>query len=92
MPPATAACRSTPGATNKTPDVPAGGPLSRLETSDPVSKVDAWYGNRLPKECTHETAHDGAKYACPGKNIMITPDDGKTLITYIASMGGMFGR
>ncbi|MFT3792563.1 MAG: hypothetical protein QM741_16200 [Rudaea sp.] len=81
-----------PGAANKTPGVPAGGPLSQLETADPVARVDAWYGERLPKNCAHQTAQGSAKYACPDKNIMITPHDGKTLITYIASMGGMFGR
>lgn len=94
-PPVTAADSSMPvypGAVNKTPDVPAGGPLSQIETSDPMIKVDAWYGSRLPKTCAHETAQGGAKYACPGTNIMITPHDGKTLITYIASTGGLFGH
>lgn len=81
-----------PGAANKTPDVQPGGPLSQLETSDSVSKVDAWYGNHLPKACSHETAKGGVKYTCPGSNIMITPHDGKTLITYIASLGGLFGH
>lgn len=81
-----------PGTANKTPGVPPGGPLSQLETTDPLSKVDAWYGEHLPKNCTHQTAQGGAKYACPERNIMITVHDGKTLITYISSMGGIFGR
>ena len=81
-----------PGTVNKTPSVPAGGPVSQLETADSVATVDAWYGERLPTSCVHQRAQGGAKYACPDKNIMIGAHDGKTLITYIASMGGMFGH
>jgi hypothetical protein len=42
----------------------------------------------LPKNCTHQTARGGAKYACPGTNVMITPSHGKTLITHMASWIG----
>jgi hypothetical protein len=62
--------------------------MMQLVTSDAVDKVDAWYGMHLPKNCTHQTARGGAKYACPGTNVMITPSHGKTLITHMASWIG----
>lgn len=77
-----------PNAASRLQGVPAGAGLSQYETSDPADKVDAWYGAHLPKTCAHETARGGAKYACPGTNIMITPDKGKTVITHMASWIG----
>lgn len=82
---------SYPNAVNRNPDLPPGSPLFQLETADASAIVDAWYGAHLPKSCTHQTAQGGAKYACPNVNIMITPHDGKTLITHLAS-GGLFGH
>jgi len=93
-PPASAASNgipSYPNAVNKNPDLPPGSPLFQVETADAAATVDAWYGARLPKICTHQTAQGGAKYACPNVNIMITPHDGKTLITQMAT-GGLFGQ
>jgi hypothetical protein len=78
-----------PNAANRMRGVPAGVGLAQYETADPVDKVDAWYGAHLPKTCKHETAQGGAKYACPGTNVMITPDKGKTVITHMAAgIGG----
>jgi hypothetical protein len=77
-----------PGATNRMQGVPAGAGLAQYETADPADKVDAWYGAHLPKTCKHETARGGAKYACSGTSIMITPDRGKTVITHMASWIG----
>jgi len=81
-----------PNATNKNPELPIGSPMFQLETADAAATVDAWYGAHLPKGCTHQTAQGGAKYACPGINIMITPNGGKTLITHMSPMGGMLGH
>ncbi|MBS0515075.1 MAG: hypothetical protein JSS16_06360 [Proteobacteria bacterium] len=93
-PPASAAVAvpSYPNAVNKNPELPRGSPMFQLETADAASAVDAWYGAHLPKSCTHQTAQGGAKYACPNASIMITPHDGKTLITHMSPMGGMFGH
>ena len=77
-----------PSAANRMPGVPARGGLEQYETADSADKVDAWYGAHLPKSCTHESAQGGAKYACPGTNIMITPDKSKTVITHMASWIG----
>lgn len=81
-----------PNATNKNPELPIGSPMFQLETNDAAAIVDAWYGAHLPKGCTHQTAQGGAKYACPGINVMITPNGGKTLITHMSPMGGMLGH
>lgn len=77
-----------PNAASRLQGVPAGSGLAQYETADSADKVDAWYGAHLPKTCKHETAQGGAKYACPGTNIMITPDKGKTVITHMASWIG----
>lgn len=77
-----------PNAANRMQGVPAGAGLAQYETPDSVDKVDTWYGAHLPKTCKHETAQGGAKYACPGTNVMITPDKGKTVITHMASWIG----
>ena len=79
-----------PNAANALAGMPANAGLMQLTTADPVAKVDAWYGANLPKNCTHQTARGGAKYACPGTNIMITPSNGKTVITHMSS--GLGGR
>ena len=78
-----------PNAANRMQGVPAGAGLAQYETADSVDKVDRWYGAHLPQNCKHETAQGGAKYACPGTNVMITPDKGKTVITHMAAgIGG----
>lgn len=77
-----------PNAARRLQGVPGGAGLAQYETADPVGKVDAWYGAHLPKSCRHESAKGGAKYACPGTNIMITSDKGKTVITQMASWIG----
>lgn len=77
-----------PSATNNLQGMPANSGMMQLVTSDAADKVDSWYGAHLPKTCKHETASGGAKYACPGNNIMITPDKGKTVITHMASWIG----
>ena len=77
-----------PNASNRLQGVPGGAGLAQYETTDSVDKVDTWYGAHLPKTCKHETAKGGAKYACPGTNVMITPDKGKTVITHMASWIG----
>ena len=77
-----------PNAANRMQGVPAGAGLAQYETDDSVEKVDTWYGAHLPKTCKHETAQGGAKYGCPGTNVMITPDKGKTVITHMASSIG----
>jgi len=83
---------SYPNGVNKLAGMPPSSGMVQLETADAVSKVDAWYGAHLPKNCTHETAQGGAKYACPNVSIMIGPNQGKTLITHIPAMGGMSGH
>ena len=90
-PPSLAADNSLPvypNAANRMQGVPASAGLEQYETADSAGKVDAWYGAHLPKSCKHENAQGGAKYACPGTNIMITPDKGKTVITHMASWIG----
>lgn len=77
-----------PNAGSRLHGMPSGSGLSQYETTDSTEKVDAWYGAHLPKACKHETAQGGAKYACPGTNIMITPDKGMTVITHMASWVG----
>lgn len=77
-----------PNATNNLQGVPANSGMTQLATPDAADKVDAWYGAHLPHTCKHETAKGGAKYACPGTNIMITPSGGKTLITQMAGWIG----
>lgn len=77
-----------PNAADRIHGVPAGAGLAQYETADSVDKVDTWYGAHLPKTCKHETAQGAAKYACPGTNVMITPDKGKTVITHMASWIG----
>jgi hypothetical protein len=77
-----------PNAASRLQGVPGGAGLAQYETPDSADKVDAWYGAHLPKTCTHETAQGGAKYSCPGTNIMITPNKGKTVITHMASWIG----
>ncbi|MBS0212671.1 MAG: hypothetical protein JSR26_05735 [Proteobacteria bacterium] len=81
-----------PDAVNKTPDMPAGGALSQLETADSVDKVDAWFASRLPKSCAHMAAQGGAKYTCGNRVIVISPNKGKTLISYLTMMGGLPGQ
>lgn len=84
---------SYPNAVNKNAELPVGSPMFQLETNDSAATVDAWYGAHLPKSCTHQTAQGGAaKYACGNVNIMITPNHGKTLITHMSPMGGLFGH
>ena len=77
-----------PNAANRLQGVPAGAGLAQYETADSVDKVDGWYGAHLPKDCKHETAQGGAKYACPGTNVMITPDKVKTVLTHMAAWIG----
>lgn len=79
-----------PNATNNLQGVPLNSGMTQLTTSDTAEKVDAWYGAHLPKTCKREAAKGGSKYACPGTNVMITPNSGTTLITQMAA--GIGGR
>ncbi len=57
-----------------------------LETSDPVSAVDAWYTSNAPKACTRTAQSGGMKYACPSGSIMIYAHGGKTQIAFVPAM------